>query len=385
MNICFLTSTYLPQVGGLEIVVHNLATALTDQGHKVYVVTPMNRNKSFDKDCGYKIIRFGFRGYGKLHLTIPLVIFTLAYVVRRYKTDIIHVHNVYGPGSWAYYFNRIFKRTPIVGTPHGDDVQIKPQINYGVRLSRKADKIVRRNLNAFKLITAVSPFIRKDLEEIVPNPLRIRDVPNGVWTGIFKERINKSEIRKKYGIPFDSLALISVGRNHPCKGYDFAIEAIAKLKAYYNSFVYILVGRNMSAVIERAKLLGVSELLITPGELSMEKVAELFKVSDIFVSPSIIESFGLTTLEAMSAGLPSVVTNVDGNRNIVASEWSKIVLPGDSHELEEAVKYLIENPSVRNNMGIMARKEALKYNWPGIAKKYIEVYREAIESQIERC
>ena len=43
MNICLLTSTFLPLVGGLEIVVHNLATALTDLGHHVYLVTPTER------------------------------------------------------------------------------------------------------------------------------------------------------------------------------------------------------------------------------------------------------------------------------------------------------------------------------------------------------
>ncbi len=68
MNICLLTSTYLPLVGGLEIVVHNLASALSDLGHHVYVVTPRPYNRKFVDNYGYKIVRFGFKGYGRLKL-----------------------------------------------------------------------------------------------------------------------------------------------------------------------------------------------------------------------------------------------------------------------------------------------------------------------------
>ena len=69
MNICLLTSTFFPLIGGLEIVVHNLATALTYLGHNVYLVTPYRGNRKLDKDFNYKIIHFGFKGCNRLRLS----------------------------------------------------------------------------------------------------------------------------------------------------------------------------------------------------------------------------------------------------------------------------------------------------------------------------
>ena len=378
MNICLLTSTYLPQTGGLEMVVHNLATALTNMGHNVYVVTPIYRGHNFDDNFNYRIIRFGFRGYGRLKLVFASVMLTLAYVVRRFKIDIIHVHNVSKPGSWAYHYGRLFRKIPVVGTPHGDDIQITPEIQDGIRLDPEWDRIVRRNLESFTCITSISSSIRKDLNEMFINNGKIVDVPNGVWVRNFQTKTDKTEIRRKYSIPLNSIALISVGRNHPRKGFEYGLDAAAKLRNEGTMFSYILVGRDMAPMIERARSLGVSDCLITPGEINAMAVSELLQVSDIYVSPSIVESFGLTTLEAMSAGLPCIVTDVAGSKDLISDEYGVLVEPANSDNLARAIKDLIENLSLRENMGNKARIEALKYDWPKVAGMYVNVYREAL-------
>ena len=259
MNICLLTSTFLPLVGGREMVVHNLATALTNMGHNVYVVTPINRKRYSDRNPNYRIIRFGFRGYGRLGLASTSAILTLAYVVHRFKIDVINFHNVSYPGLWAYSSKRFFKKLPFIGTPHGDDVQITPEIGDGIRLNPEWDKIVRRNLMFCSRITSISPSIRKDLNEIVDDPGKIINVPNGVWVRKFHEKIDKTETRKKHGIPLNSIALISVGRNNPRKGFEFGLDAVARLLNGGVAVSYILVGRKMSSIIERARSLGISD------------------------------------------------------------------------------------------------------------------------------
>ena len=303
---------------------------------------------------------------------------TLAYVVKRFKVDVINVHNVSTPGSWAYSFGRLFNKVPIVGTPHGDDIQITPEIQDGIRLNPKYDKIVRRNLAWFTRITSISTSIRKDLYQIVDNKEKIIDVPNGVWVQNFQQKINRPEIRKKFGIPLDTIALISVGRNHPRKGFNYGLDAVAKLRRGNANISYILVGRNMSPIIEKARSLGISDCLITLGEVNAESVSQLLQSSDIYVSPSIVESFGLSTLEAMSAGLPCVVTDIPGSRDLVSDEYGLFVKKADPDQLAAAIKYLIENPNVRQNMGIKAQSEALKYDWPNVAKRYVDVYKEIL-------
>lgn len=380
MNICLLTSTFLPLVGGLEIVVDNLATALTDLGHNVYIVTPKRRDRITVDDFKYKVVRFGFKGCGKLMLTAAVAVLTLSQVVRKYKIDVIHVHNVFTPGSWSYYFSRLHKKIPIIGTPHGDDIQITPEIKDGVRLDPLLDNIVRRNLNNFKSITAISSSIHEEIFNILDNKKKIHDVPNGVWVGRFQNNIDKSAVRKEFGIPLNSTAIVSVGRNHPRKGFVFGLEAIARLKNSGFNISYVLVGRYMEPIIERAKALSISDCLVTPGQVEAENVSRLLQSSDIYLSPSIVESFGVATLEAMSAGLPCVVTDIAGSRDLIAADYGFLVKPKDPEQISKALKHLIQDASKRREMGRKARSAADKYDWPNIANRYLMVYQEAINN-----
>ena len=383
MNICLLTTTFFPLIGGLEIVVHNLATALADLGHKVYLVTPYRKDRKDRKavdsyDYNYELIRFGFKGYGRLKLTTPVAVFTLARAVKQYGIDVINAHNVFTPGSWAYFFGSLNKNIPLIGTPHGDDIQITPEIGDGVRIDPQADKIVRRNLERFTSITAISSSMREDLSLIVSNKEKIFDVPNGVWVNRFQKKINCAAVRNKYGIPLDSVAIISVGRNHPRKGFLYGIEAVAKLKKSGQHISYILVGRNMEPIIEKAKALSVSDCLITPGQVDLDTVGALLQSSDIYLSPSIVESFGVATLEAMCAGLPCVATDIAGSKDLISRDCGFLVKSKDTDQMSIALKTLAENSSKRKEMGQKALAEAKKYDWPNIAAKYLDVYRDAI-------
>jgi glycosyltransferase involved in cell wall biosynthesis len=381
MNICLLPSTFLPLVGGLEIVVSNLATALKNQGHNVYVVTPYPKFRKVAESYSYNMVRFGFRGCGRLNLTTATATLTLLHITKRYKIDVINVHNVYRSGSWAYFFSRFNKRIPIIGTPHGDDVQITPEIQDGVRLDPAADKIVRRNLSKFTRITAISNSLRNDLHDLVEKKDNIVDVPNGVWVKSFQRNVDSTVIKTKFGIPLDSTAIISIGRNHPRKGFTYGLEAIAKLKKSGHNISFILVGRYMEPIIERAKALSISDCIITPGQVNAESVSDLLQSSDIYLSPSIVESFGVATLEAMSAGLPCVVTDIAGSRDIVSSEYGFLVQPKDSDQICSALKYLIHNPTVCKKMGQKASIEAADYDWTNIAQKYLSVYQDALDEK----
>ena len=153
MNICLLTSSFLPKVGGQEMVVHNLATALTMLGHRVIVITPHSGSKAQDPSYPYKVIRFGFRGSSRFKLTSLLAVSTLYRVVKQFSIDVIHVHDVNNPGSWIYLLKKLNNSVPVVGTPHGDDIQITPEIKDGARLNPKRNKIISRNIKRFDRLT----------------------------------------------------------------------------------------------------------------------------------------------------------------------------------------------------------------------------------------
>lgn len=360
------------------MVVHNLATALTNEGHKVFLVTPYPRRFKVADNYDYAVIRFGFKGIGRLKLVTATAVMTLAYVVKRHKIDVIHVHNVYTPSTWAYYYSKLNPRMPIVGTPHGDDIQITPDIGDGVRLDPAADKVVRRNLAFFNTVTAISPSIRADLEGILENKEKIIDVSNGVWVKNYQGADNKALVRQKYNIPEEAPVVISIGRNHKRKGFPFAIEAIAKLRQSGLPVNYVLVGREMEPLVEQAHALSIADCLITPGQVSADEISQLLQASDIFLSSAIVESFGVTTVEAMSAGLPCVVTDIAGSRDLFSSQFGFMVPAGNSEQIFQKLAYLIQNPTVRADMGRMAREHARRYDWPNVARQYVDVYKQSM-------
>jgi glycosyltransferase involved in cell wall biosynthesis len=272
----------------------------------------------------------------------------------------------------------LFQKTPIIGTPHGDDIQVFQKLKYGLRLDPKKDRIIQRNVKSFNYLTAISKSIRKNLEGIIKDDKRIIDIPNGVWRKNFSKNNKRIQIRKNLNVPIESTVMISIGRNHPVKGFGYGVEAFAKLYKKNKNLYYLLVGRNMDSIRKMADKYGVSERLLTPGELKACVVVELLQASDIYISPSLMESFGITTIEAMAAGLPCVVTDIEGSRDIVNSEYGIIIPPGDVEALSEAVQYLIDNKNVMKRMGERSFFQSLKYDWGIIAKEYEDAYQRTI-------
>ena len=82
----------------------------------------------------------------------------------------------------------------------------------------------------------------------------------------------------------------------------------------------------------------------------------------------------------MSAGLPCIVTDVAGTRDLVTPEYGFLVEPANADKLAGAIKSLIENPALRETMGSKARIAAEKYDWPKIAEMYLNVYRNAFNN-----
>lgn len=380
MNISLISSGVWPINDGLKIVVHNLATALANRGHNVVIVGPYSDVRISDISKNYDVECFGFRGATRMQLTSLLAVYTLIRVVKKFAIDVINVHDVYAPGTWARYFKKIRNDIPIIGTPHGEDIQKFSKLKYGRRLDQKSDKVIRRNVNCFTLLTAISQSVHNELTEILGNDKRIRNIPNGIWTSQFELNVDRLATRKKYRIPIDSTALISVGRNVPKKGFEIGLRAFARLVNAGHRITYILVGRDMYDLVKKAKELNISQFLITPGQINHHDINALYQASDIYVNPSYIESFGLTTLEAMCSALPCVVTDVPGNKDLISSDYGLIVPPGSVDAIFEAIRSLIINNTFKNKLGKAAQIAARRFDWHNVSATYTDVYTQAIKA-----
>lgn len=199
---------------------------------------------------------------------------------------------------------------------------------------------------------------------------------NGI--GVDLERIenthpDKNTIRKKLGIKENDTVLISVGELRKLKNHETVIRAMAELKM--SNLHYIVAGSGLlkGELLEIADRLGVKENVHLIG--FCHNVFDYLKSGDIFCFPSTREGMPVSLMEAMGAGLPAVVSNVRGNRDLIVSESGGFLYdPYDAGGFASGIKRLIDNPELRRSMGDFNKVRIQEFDIKIVKKNFSKIY-----------
>ncbi|MFQ5470385.1 MAG: glycosyltransferase [Gammaproteobacteria bacterium] len=394
LNVMLLVNSFLPSIGGREIVVHYLATALQDLGHAPRVICSGGWRKSRHLEFDYPVIRYpAFRGkFPERVRYLQLVVDTLFH-----QCDVIHAHATYPSGLAAVRLKRN-KNIPLVVTPHGNDIHTIPELGHGLRLDPEKDKKIRMAVNQSELLTAISGSVEASLIEADAPKLKIRAIPNGVDIDRFS-REKSADVLEWLGVPPSSKLIVTVGRYNPRKGQDVLIRAMPRILKAQPDSVLVIVGDNTEALRPLITDLELTDKVILTGGISPpvivgsqdssnelnnnDRLADLFLQSEMYVSAGVAEGaegLSLAVLEAMASRLPVVASDISGNRDIITNRDNGFLVPPGNHEkLAEAIIEMLDSHALQQSMREKSRKVAEKYQWIEIAKMYIDVYREAIE------
>jgi glycosyltransferase involved in cell wall biosynthesis len=177
-----------------------------------------------------------------------------------------------------------------------------------------------------------------------------------------KEKVH--ELRRRYGLSHATRVLLTLSRISPEKGQDLLLKALEKWTA--GPLCVIIAGESayMQGARFRLKLDKLAARLKNvqvyfPGYLAgLEKQAH-FRLADLYVFPSRHESYGLTLLEALGAGLPAIATNHYGAEGLLQSDFGEMLPPAEESQvpdlLHDALSRLLANPSRLKKMGQRAR------------------------------
>jgi mannosyltransferase len=194
----------------------------------------------------------------------------------------------------------------------------------------------------------------------------------------------RAELRRRLGLPEAGRLVACYGRIRAQKGTDVFIDAMLKALPDRPDVAALVMGRatekhrafeeKMRARVEAAGLSG--RILFLP-EVSVDRMADWYKVLDLFVAPQRWEGFGLTPLEAMSCGVPVVATTVGAFPEIVAEGGTgDLVPPGDAGAMALAVERLLDDAALLARCSDAARAHMLaSFRIEAEAKAIIEVYR----------
>ena len=160
-------------------------------------------------------------------------------------------------------------------------------------------------------------------------------------------------MRTKYNLKKNDFIYICVSRNHPKKGITYLVEAFNKFNG--DNFKLILYGKDINKIDTKNKNIikfdekDISNQSQGYKEIMQSKVInDLYNLSDVFVLPTLIESFGIVLLEAMASQIPIISTNTPGVRDVLDNgKYGILVKPNSANELYLQMINIYKNENLR--------------------------------------
>jgi glycosyltransferase involved in cell wall biosynthesis len=220
-----------------------------------------------------------------------------------------------------------------------------------------------------KLVIAVSGGLVADLVAMGVPGERIRIVMNGVDTDQFAPGPAN---RAHFGLPLDGSMGLFIGDIRTSrKNLETVLKALCDVPTLRLAVAGPTAG---SPYPSMARDLGIDDRVHFLGKVT--EVPSLMRSVDLFIFPSRYEAHPLVLLEAMASGVPSVVSNTFGAEEFLGSGGIILSDPNDAQALSVKLLELLEDPALRNRMGVAARRQAEQMQWSHMAARYMEIYRE---------
>jgi glycosyltransferase involved in cell wall biosynthesis len=293
-----------------------------------------------------------------------------------YNPDIIHVQGLSRMMN-AFLINSTIKKTRRVLTTHGiNEALIKINKN---RLKAPLRNILRYILGGFDHFIALSKRDSILLKAVGCDEKRITIVPNGVDINAFKGI-------KSYESMHEKLRILCVARFVPSKGHEYLLEALNMLRKEV-LFEATLIGsvgdeQYFAKIIRSIKDRGLERIVSVLTSVKSEVLVHHYSSSDIFVLPSLMETFPLSILEAMSAGLPIIATRVGAMPELIKDGVNGfLVQPASAFQLYSKLLLLMKQDDVRIEIGRFNAKEAQRYSWERIAHDTYLLYKSLMTNE----
>ena len=282
----------------------------------------------------------------------------------RSQGGIVHLPNQH----FARY--AIFLNQPFIVTVHDlarccfnfdpETISEKILLNLDIRYIKRASHIIADSQNT-----------RKDLIEYLKIPIdRITVIYPSVDHSIFKPCDVK---------PLDKPYILYVGSERPRKNLGRLFEAFTKLKTEFPELKLVKVGpsgrhkRFRRDTMRKSDSLGISRDIIFVDHIPELELAHYYSSAALLAYPSLYEGFGLPPLEAMACGCPVVTSNTSSLPEVVG-EAGIMVNPYDTDSLSQAIRRVLTDDKLRNNMVRKGLEQAKKFSWEKTAEQTLEVY-----------
>ncbi|MDQ8193567.1 glycosyltransferase family 1 protein [Coraliomargarita sp. SDUM461004] len=364
MKICIVTETYPPEVNGVAMTLHRISDELRQQGHRVSIVRPRQSSEAQNAQYTDETIVTGLPlpGYDGLRFGLPCR--------RKLRTlwaaeppDIIYAATE-GPLGQSSIKAAADLKIPIVSGFHTNFHEYMKHYKLPI-LEKMVEGFLRKTHNKTRRTFAPSQDVIQRLQDMGIEGTRL--LGRGVDTKLFNPDKRDPQLRQRWGVRDDGLVALFVSRLAAEKNIPLAAQAFEQIKRDHPNVACVFVGDGPA----RAKLEKAHPDFIFAGMQKGEDLARHYASADLFVFPSVTETFGNVVTEAMASGLVTLAYDYAAPGRFIIDARNGFLAPfNDSAAfLQAAIRALSQKanwPSIRS----AARNTAIGLGWEGIVKQF---------------
>lgn len=293
--------------------------------------------------------------------TVSSVIFSWYYVLFHpklfKKIDLVHAHYLFPDGMLAYRLKKKY------GIPYIVTVQNEQRL-----LNNKfAFKFCNRIIGNAKSIVCVNPEMKNQIIRKSKYNVPIKVLGLGIDKNFYNYTIN---IKEK-----GTFNIVTIAQLYGLKNLENQIKAIKLVSEKYK-VLYTIIGdgEDRDSLNTLCKKLQLEKIVKFIPFIENSKLPMILSKQDLFLLASYKESWGKVYIEAMSVGLPVILTKNTGvYQYFIDSEALVSVVPNDINDIAKTVVSLIENIHLRKSMSIKAKEVAMGFEWSNIANQYLDI------------
>lgn len=365
-----------PTFGGSGVVATELGKALAELGHQVHFITYSQpaRLDFFSENLFYHevtVSKYPLFDYPPYELALSS---KLVEVITYEKLDILHVHYAIPHASAAYMAKQILAtqgiHIPVITTLHGTDITL-------VGKDPTYKPVVTFSINQSDGVTAVSDQLRQDSYQHFKITKEIEVIHN--FVDLRRFNLKPKDHFKKAIAPNGEKIVVHTSNFRKIKRIPDVIRTFAKILVEIPSRLLLIGdGPERSGAEALCRELNIVNEVRFLGK--QEAVEEILSISDLFLMPSEVESFGLSALEAMACHVPTIASNAGGIPEIVQDGITGFMSPiGDIDSMARNAVHILENEERLNEFKQAAFLRSQFFDISRIVPLYETYYHQTIE------
>jgi len=368
-----------PTFGGSGVVATELGLELSKRGHEIHFITYkqpvrlelLNEKVHFHEVNVPEYPLFHYQPY-ELALSSKLVD-----MVKLHGIQLLHVHYAIPHAYAAYMAKQMLKEegilVPIVTTLHGTDITLvgnhpfyKPAVTFSI--------------NQSDAVTSVSDSLKQDTQRLFSVKKDIHVIPNFIDLG--KYDFNFTNCQRSLMAHDDERILTHISNFREVKRIPDVIKVFYEVqKQIPSKLMMVGEGPEKAFAEELAEKYDIAEKVKFLG--NSHEIDRILCFSDLFLLPSLTESFGLAALEAMASGVPVVSSNSGGLPEVNKDGFSGYLSPvGDIEQMAVNAMTILKDEETLSKFKTQARQQSEKFNIHEVVPQYESLYEETLENAL---